>query len=106
MKKTIASESKAPSLRPLSGYLLVEPSEAETQTASGIFLPDSSKEKPAQGKVIAVGPDMFLGNGMTLPSPVAVGDVVVYKKWGGDEIKLSGVEYKLVKFEDLMGVIE
>lgn len=96
---------KKVNLRPLMGYVLVEPSAAETKTASGLYLPDSAQEKPAQGTVIAVGNDMVMG-GQVFTAPVKVGDTVVYKKWGGDEIKLNGIEYKLVKFEDLMGVIE
>lgn len=88
------------------GYLLVEPVSAETRTASGIVLPDTVQEKPAQGKVVAVGADMVLPTGQVITSPVQAGDVVVYKKWGGDEIKIGGVEYKIVKFEDLMAVVE
>ncbi len=92
-------------LRPLMGYCLIEPSEAETKTASGIILPESAQEKPAQGKVIAVGEDLILENGKVMVAPVKVGDNVVYKKWGGDEIKLNGIEYKLVKFDDLMAIL-
>lgn len=88
------------------GYVLVEPSEADTKTASGLYLPETAQEKPAQGKVVACGTDMVLENGKTLSCPVKVGDLVVFKKWGGDEIKLNGIEYKLVKFDDLMGVLE
>lgn len=110
MPKTKQVEKKLTSnplrIKPLMGYLLVEPSEGESKTASGIFLPESAKEKPAQGKVVAVGEDFLLPNGASLKSPVKVGDIVVYKKWGGDEIKIGGVEYKIVKFEDLMAIIE
>ncbi len=88
------------------GYCLVEPSEAETTTASGIILPESAQEKPAQGTVIACGDDMVLEGGKTLKCPVKVGDKVVYKKWGGDEIKVEGKELKLVKFDDLMAILE
>lgn len=88
------------------GYVLVEPSAAETKTTSGLYLPETVQEKPAQGTVVAVGDDFYLPNGNVVKSPVSVGQKVVYKKWGGDEIKLSGVEYKLVKFEDLMAIIE
>lgn len=88
------------------GYVLIEPQEAETKTASGIILPESAQEKPAQGKVISVGEDLVLENGKVLKSPVKVGDIVVYKKWGGDEIKISGKELKLVKFDDLMAILE
>lgn len=93
-------------LKPLMGYCLVEPSEASTTTSSGIYLPESSQEKPAQGRVLAVGDDLHLPGGQVISAPVKVGQVVVYKKWGGDEIKLNGKEYKLVSFNDLMGVIE
>lgn len=88
------------------GYVLVEPGEAETKTASGIILPESAQEKPAQGKVVACGDDMVIEGGKIVKCPVEVGDKVVYKKWGGDEIKVGGMEYKLVKFEDLMAIIE
>jgi len=88
------------------GYVLVEPSEAETRTSSGIILPESAQEKPAQGTVVSVGDEMVFENGKTVKSPVKVGDKVVYKKWGGDEIKVLGVEYKLVKFDDLMAILE
>lgn len=93
-------------IRPLMGYVLVEPQEAETVTASGIVLPESAQEKPAQGKVIAVGDDLIFENGKVMKAPVKVGDKVVYKKWGGDEIKVSGRELKLVKFDDLMAILE
>ena len=93
-------------VKPLRGYVLVEPSEAETKTASGIILPESAQEKPAQGLVVSVGDDMVLEGGKVMKCPVKVGDNVVYKKWGGDEIKMGGVEYKLVKFDDLMAILE
>ena len=88
------------------GYVLVLPSEAESKTASGIILPESAQEKPAQGKVISCGDDLVMENGKLVKCPVKVGDKVVYKKWGGDEIKVGGVEYKLVKFDDLMAILE
>lgn len=94
------------SIKPLMGYILVEPSEAESKTASGIILPESAQEKPATGSVIAVGDDFILPNGQVLKAPVSVGQTVVYKKWGGDEIKVAGKELKLVKFEDLMAILE
>lgn len=92
-------------LKPLMGYVLIEPDQAESQTASGLYLPETAQEKPAQGKVIAVGTTLYEGGREIIP-PVNVGDRVIYKKWGGDEIKLNGVEYKLVKFDDLMGILE
>lgn len=102
----IKSEVKKVTLKPLIGYVLVEPSEAETRTVSGLYLPETVQEKPAQGTVIAIGEDVVLDSGKIMKSPVKVGDKVIYKKWGGDEIKVGGVEYKLVKFDDLMAVLE
>ena len=104
VKKEVTTNSLK--VKPLMGYVLIEPSEAETKTASGIILPESAQEKPAQGKVVSVGEDIYLPNGQVIRVPVKVGDKVVYKKWGGDEIKVLGVEYKLVKFEDLMAILE
>ena len=106
VKKNTSSNTAKVSIKPLMGYVLVEPSEAESKTASGIILPESAQEKPAQGKVMACGDDMVMENGKSVKCPVKVGDKVVYKKWGGDEIKISGVEYKLVKFDDLMAILE
>lgn len=100
------TEIKKVSVRPLTGYVLVEPSAAETKTASGLYLPDSAQEKPAQGTVVAVGDVIVLESGKVIGAPVKIGDKVIYKKWGGDEIKLNGIEYKIVKFDDLMAVIE
>ncbi len=88
------------------GYLLVEPVAAESRTASGLYLSETAQEKPAgQGIVIAMGADLVI-NGQSFTSPVKIGEKVVYKKWGGDEVKIDGIEYKLVKFEDVMGVFE
>jgi chaperonin GroES len=93
------------SIKPLAGYILVEPLPSETATASGIILPETAQEKPAHGTVLAVGEDMVV-NGIKLQAPVRVDQKVVYKKWGGDEIKVKGVEYKLVRFDDLMAILE
>ena len=88
------------------GYILVQPLDAETKTLSGIILPESAQEKPAHGTVLSIGEEMVFDNGKVLKAPVKVGDKVVYKKWGGDEIKVDGIEYKLVKFDDLMAILE
>ncbi|MDP3974334.1 MAG: co-chaperone GroES [Candidatus Daviesbacteria bacterium] len=106
MPKVKKNTTAKVSIKPLMGYVLVEPSEAETKTASGIILPESAQEKPAQGTVIACGDDMVMENGKTVKCPVKNGDKVVYKKWGGDEIKIGSVKYKLVKFDDLMAILE
>jgi chaperonin GroES len=105
MKTDSTNKTVSLGLKPLAGYVLVEPSAADTQTASGIYLPETAQEKPAQGTVMAVGAPSFEFGREVFP-PVNVGDKVIYKKWGGDEIKLSGKEYKLVKFDDLMGILE
>ncbi|MBI2326916.1 co-chaperone GroES [Candidatus Curtissbacteria bacterium] len=91
-------------LKPLAGYVLIEPAAKETKTASGIVLPDTADEKPQEGKVLACGDDL-VEEGKTIKCPVKVGDKVVYKKWGGNEIKVEGKELLLTKFEDLMAVV-
>ena len=91
-------------LKPAAGYLIIEPLEAETKTASGIYLPDNVSEKPQKGKVLAVGADEITEHGVKKASPVKVGDVVVYKKWGGSEVKVDGKEYLFAKFEDVLAV--
>jgi chaperonin GroES len=90
-------------LKPAAGYLLIEPLEAETKTASGIYLPDTASEKPQKGKVIAVGAST-LQDGQKVASPAKIKDVVFYKKWGGNEVKINGKEYLFVKFEDILAV--
>ena len=102
--KINTTDTKKVNLKPLMGYVLVEPSAAETKTASGLYLPESAQEKPAQGKVVAVGDD-WITEGKVMKAPVKVGDIVVYKKWGGDEIKVEGKELKIVKFDDLMAIL-
>jgi len=101
MKKT----SLKLNVKPAPGYLLIEPLEAEEKTASGIYLPDSASEKPQQGKVLAVGEDEITDSGAKRKSPAKVGDVVIYKKWGGNEVKLKGVEYLFAKFDDILAVV-
>lgn len=91
-------------IKPLAGYVLIEPAPKETKTASGIVLPDSADEKPQEGKVKACG-DATIEDGKEITCPVKVGDTVVYKKWGGNEIKVDGKEMLLIKFEDLMAII-
>lgn len=107
-KKTPKTSKTDPSsvvVRPLSGYVLVKPEAAETKTASGLYLPETAQEKPAMGTVLAIGDDLILESGKTIKSPVKVGDMVYFKKWGGDEIKVGGQELKLVKFDDLMALV-
>ena len=91
-------------LKPTAGYILLEPQKAETTTASGIVLPDSSSEKPQIGTILAVGGNEITDSGATKKSPVVVGDKVIYKKWGGNEIKVDGKEYLFVKFDDILAI--
>ena len=91
-------------LKPVAGYALIKPEEAVEKTASGIYLPDNAQERPAKGKVVAVGSPIKHPEHEEKPEFKA-GDTVLYKKWGGDEIKLEGKEFKLVKFEDVMAII-
>ena len=94
-------------LKPTPGYLLIEPLEKETKTASGIYLPDNAGEKPQKGKVIAVGGATCTeckGNCCEVASPAKLNEVVLYKKWGGNEVKIETKEYLFVKFEDILAV--
>lgn len=106
MAKVKTTKSGNLNIKPLMGYVLVEPQEAETTTAAGIILPESAQEKPAQGTVLSCGDDLVMEGGKVMKCPVKVGEKVVYKKWGGDEIKMEGKELKLVKFDDLMAILE
>ena len=102
LKKT--KKTTAPKIHPTPGYVLIQPLEAENKTASGIYLPDSSTEKPMEGKVIAVGEAEITDSGHKKVSPVKVGDLVVYKKWGGNEVRISGKDYLFAKFEDILSI--
>ena len=93
-------------LTPTAGYLVIEPLEAQTKTSSGIYLPDSAGEKPQKGKVVAVGFDEITEKGTKKTSPAKLNDVVIYKKWGGNEVKVDGVEYLFSKFEDILAIVK
>jgi len=95
---------KISDLKPLAGYVLVEPAEAQKKTASGIYLPESSDEKPQYGKVLACGANT-VDHGEKVTCPVKKNDQVLYKKWGGNEFKVANKEYQFLKFEDLIAVI-
>ena len=87
-------------IQPLSDRVLVEPQEAETKTASGLYIPDSAKEKPQQGKVVAVGKGKK-DHSMT----VKVGDIVLYGKYSGSELKYDGNDYLIMREEDILAII-
>ena len=94
----------AVNFRPLSDKVLVKPSDAEAQTAGGIFIPDSAKQKPQEGEVIAVGPGRVLDDGSRSTLTVSVGDKVIYSKYGGTELKLDGQEYMILDEEQIYAV--
>lgn len=91
-------------LKPLPGYVLVEPAQAEKKTASGIYLPDTHEEKPQLGTVLACG-DAAYYDGQKIECPVKEKDEVVYKKWGGNELEIGDTEYQFLKFEDLLATV-
>ena len=93
-------------LKPLEDRIVVEPLEAEQVTASGLVIPDTAKEKPQEGKVLAVGPGRFDDKGARVPVDVKVGDVVLYSKYGGTEVKYSGEEYLVLSARDVLAVID
>ncbi len=93
-------------IKPLGDRVVVKPIEEEEVTKSGIVLPDTAKEKPQKGEVLAVGTGKLLDNGERVPLEVKVGDVVVYAKYGGTEIELDGEEYVVLSERDLLAVIE
>ena len=92
--------------RPLHDRVVVKRIEAEEKTAGGIIIPDTAKEKPQQGKVVAVGPGGRDENGKLIPIDVKTGDRVLFGKWSGTEVKLDGEELMIMKESDIMGVID
>ena len=92
-------------LRPLGDRIIVKPKETETTTASGIIIPDTSKEKPVMGEVVAVGSGEVI-DGKKIPLDVKEGDTVMYSKYAGNEIKYEGVEYLIIKQNEVLVVVE
>ncbi len=95
----------AVTIKPLEDRVLVQPLEAETTTASGLVIPDTAKEKPQEGKVVATGPGRVDDNGKRIPLDVAEGDVVIFSKYGGTEVKYDGQEYLLLNARDILAVV-
>ena len=91
--------------RPLHDRVLVRRVEAEAKTAGGIIIPDTAQEKPQEGEVVAVGPGRFDDNGNRVPVDVAVGDVVIYSKYGGTEVKTGGSEYLVLSARDVLAIV-
>ena len=94
------------SIKPLFDYVLVKPLEEETKTPSGIVLPDSAKEKPQIGEIKAVGPGGTSEDGKKITMMVKVGQKVMYKKWGGNEVKVGREEWLLVEQKDILAIVE
>lgn len=93
-------------IKPLFDYVLVKPLEEETKTPSGILLPESVKEKPQVGQIMAIGTGHVNDDGKTMPMVVKIGQKVMYKKWGGNEVKVNGEEWLLVEQKDILAVVE
>jgi chaperonin GroES len=94
-------------IKPLSDHILIEPLKQEEKTKSGILLPDTAeKEKPEQGRVVAVGPGKKTEDGRTIPLEVKEGDVVLFTKYGPNEVKIDEKEYLIAKEEDILAIIE
>ena len=91
-------------LQPLEDRIIVRPSEAEETTASGLVIPDTAKEKPQEGEVVAVGPGAKNEDGKLSPMDVKVGDIVLFGKWSGTEVKIDNKEYSIMKESDIMGI--
>ena len=95
------------SLKPLDDRIVVKPSEAEQTTASGLVIPDTAKEKPQQGEVLAVGPGRRAEqSGELIPLDVAVGDTVVYSKYGGTEVTIDGDDLLILTSRDVLAIVE
>jgi chaperonin GroES len=94
------------SVRPLEDRVLIKPIEPETKTESGIYLPESAKEKPMQGKVVAVGPGKLLDNGERVKPSVRKGDTVVFGKYAGTEIEIKNTKHMIMRESELLGLIE
>jgi chaperonin GroES len=99
----MAKKSEPLNLKPLDDRLVVEPQDATEKTAGGILLPDSAKQKPQQGTVVAVGPGRLMDNGTRAAMAVKVGDVVLYGKYSGSDVEVGGGELKILRESDVLG---
>ena len=93
-------------LKPLNDRVIVTPLAADDKTAGGVILPDTAKEKPNKGKVVAAGPGRYLDDGKRVALAVKTGDVVWYGKYSGTEVKVGGEEFKILREEDILGIEE
>jgi chaperonin GroES len=98
----IEEKKMAVKLQPMGDRLVVKPIQSEEKTKSGIYLPDTAKEKPQEGKVIAVGPGRMTDEGKRIAPDVEVGDIIIYTKYGGSEIKIDGEEFIIMRESDIL----
>ena len=96
----------AVTIKPLEDRILVQPLESEQTTASGLVIPDTAKEKPQEGKVIAAGPGRVDDKGNRVPMDVAEGDVIIFSKYGSTEVRYNGQDYLLLNSRDILAVVE
>ncbi|MEJ6488489.1 co-chaperone GroES [Leucobacter sp. USCH14] len=92
-------------IKPLEDRIVIKQVEAEQTTASGLVIPDSAKEKPQEGEVVAVGPGRVSDSGTRIPLDVATGDTVIYSKFGGTEVKVGGEDYLVLSARDILAVV-
>jgi chaperonin GroES len=97
---------KAMNLRPLQDRIIVKRLEEESMTAGGLYIPDTAKEKPQKGEIVAVGKGKVTEDGKVIPVDVKVGEKVLFGKYAGTEIKIDGVDYLIMREDDILGVIE
>ena len=90
--------------RPLHDRVLIKVLDSEEKTSGGIIIPDTAKEKPQEGEIVAVGPGAMNDSGKLAPMDVKVGDIVLFGKWSGTEVKIDGKEYSIMKESDIMGI--
>ena len=93
------------SLKPLNDRVLVKRLESEERTASGLYIPDTAKEKPSKGEVVAVGPGKHADDGKRVPMAVKVGDMVLFNKYAGTEVKIDGAEHLVMREDDILAII-
>lgn len=94
------------SLKPLNDRVLVKRLESEERTAGGLYIPDTAKEKPSRGEVISAGPGKRTEDGKLIPMTVKAGDIVLFNKYAGTEVKLDGVEHLVMREDDILAIIE
>ena len=93
-------------IRPLQDRIIVKRIKEEEKTKGGIIIPETAKEKPSEGEIVAVGKGKVLDNGTVLPPDVKVGDRILFSRYGGSEIKIEGIEHLIMREDDILGVIE